>query len=356
DYESMNMMNLQVDAQNRLDAKYEGTRQLYVERVGLGGIYTIIGGIASGASGGDWISHMQGTYSAEIIRALARTPPQRFILEFEEKPIEFPCSFAQFRGINGRTDLELYLGLPHDQLTFTAGVNGYAADVKTELVVIDSMFDRIKSTTRDLRIREDAINPDKHTLSMETVSIDPGEYVVGIQAKQEEADRLGIYQPEVNVRDLSGPDLILSDIRICSDTESDIQPEITARDQLELKPYPFYFVKKSLPLTLYFEIYNLTPDAASASSYNRSITIEPADSDVPPLERMLVDLSRIITGQKSGSIAITDERISGKSSVYEMIVVDISQLIEQNSTITVTVEDNISGKSAVTVREIKIIQ
>ncbi|MFC1728783.1 tetratricopeptide repeat protein [candidate division KSB1 bacterium] len=329
-------------------------RELYIERIGLGGIYTVIGGKASNSR--DFMNDLVFEYITPVTKAFAEAPVLNFKIEFEESPLDFPFGFAQFRGRNGMTDLELYIGIPHEDIEFAEGINGFAADVETELTIIDSDFNRPVTRTRNLRIRTLQVSPDNHTLSLESLEMKPGDYKFGIQAIQINANKRGIYQPDLNVRDFSGTDLMVSDIRICSESDIEIQPVITSRDQLTLKPYPFSFVKKSQPLAMYFEIYNLSTAADGTSSYSMTYTITPAAIDAPPLEKALTNLGRFLTGKRSGSVAITEERTSGNTSVYEMVVIDISDLPEMDMVITITVEDNQSNKTAVSNIPVKVIQ
>ncbi|MFC1732046.1 GWxTD domain-containing protein [candidate division KSB1 bacterium] len=325
---------------------------LYVDRIHMGGIYAI----AATNSMGDFRQTLAFVYGPERDRAIASSPPQKHVLEFEETPLEFHYSYAQFRGADGDTEVELYTGIPHEQLEFSEGINGYAADVAAKLVVIDSTSNRVIEDSKDLRIRIPQVVPDIFTLDLQSLIIKPGEYTLGIQAHQEQANRLGIYQPEINIRDFSGDDLMISDIRICSEPELEVSTDIVSRSQLTLKPYPFNFVKKSQPLALYYEIYNLQANASGTSTYELTYTIAPAESDAPPLEKVLVNLGRFLIRRKSGSIAVTEERTVGRSSVFEMVVIDINELPEQSMLITVGVKDNLSGTVSESKLEVKIIQ
>ncbi|MFC1557378.1 GWxTD domain-containing protein [candidate division KSB1 bacterium] len=320
----------------------------HIDKMHLGGIY------AEMMSYGGEFALTEGQAMAD--KAIAESPPERYVKVFEETPINFHWSYAQFRGENEQTEIDLSLGLPHDQFDFTPGLNGFSANVETEVVLLDSTFIRQSDIRHSHAIKAPVVDSTKVLLSMETIELQPGEYRFGIQAKQENANKLGIYQPEITVRDFSGSELLISDILISSEPVHRTISVVNSRNELDLQPYPFPFVQKEQPLVLYFEIYNLMLDPGNRTSYDLTYTIEPAQPDIPRVESFLKKVGRFLTGQKYGQISIKEQRTGTGRTAHELVHVDISDIPEMDALITITVRDKISGQTAESTREIRIIK
>ncbi|MFC1557433.1 tetratricopeptide repeat protein [candidate division KSB1 bacterium] len=332
----------------------------YMDRGFLGGIYSRMAAFAfamqvdpAGWAGGS--VRIYSDMSMERDLAEANAPRQRFFLDFEEEPLDFYWSVEQFRGMGGETDVELNLGLPHKEIEFIGEPEAFTAEVETRLVIIDSVQVRQIDRTYPHYITFPKVTGTESLLSSEIVPLVPGEYRFGIQAKQEGAKKLGIYQPEITVRDFSGGGLMVSDIKMTVEQPRESIPVIRSREELELQPYPFPFVSRKEPLALYFEVYNLLTNPDDRAFYTLTYTIEPVPSDPPMVESFLRKLGRFLAGKRHPRISITQEREGTGRTAYELIYADISNINTMNALITVTVRDKMSRQTAGVMRAIKII-
>ncbi|MFC1730994.1 tetratricopeptide repeat protein, partial [candidate division KSB1 bacterium] len=325
----------------------------YIDRGYLGGIYARLA--AAAFAGGADFERVQYDVIMDKTKAEADAPRQKYVLEFEEEPISFFWSAAQFRGWGDETDVELYLGLPHEQLEFTEEPEGFSAEVESQVAIIDSTLVRQVDRAYPLFVSVTKVDRSKALLTKEVIGLVPGEYRFGIQMKQENANKLGIYQPEVTVRDFSGSELMVSDIKLSAERPGRTIPVIRSREELDLQPYPFPFVSKEQPLVLYFEVYNLMLDPDDRTSYSLTYTVEPAPAEAPAVESLINKLGRFLTGKRRASISITQERAGTGRTAYELIYADISDIPEMDALITVTVHDKTGGKTAESTQEIKII-
>ncbi|MFC1561468.1 tetratricopeptide repeat protein [candidate division KSB1 bacterium] len=288
--------------------------------------------------------------------AIANAPQQNFEIKFEEIPLDFPWSYAQFRGPGGSTAFEVYLGVPYDELEFEERGNEFAADIETSVVVLDSSGIRHDEVNRSRSITTQEVDDDKFALSLESFELTAGEYLFGVQAKQESANRLGIYQTAIPVRDFSADSLTVSDIRIDTETGDPSFAAITSREDLNMKPYPFPFVNKLLPLSMYFEIYNLSEDSNGNTAYTLEYTVLRDRTVQGNPVSFIRKIGRRLLFMSDGSISFTQERTGRDRDAVEFINIDAGNLPNAKMVITVTVTDKNSGQSAVSTRKIEFIK
>jgi len=288
--------------------------------------------------------------------AYAHAPPQNFTLRFRETPIDFPFSFCQFRGRDGMTDVEVSYAVPHEQLDFGIESNIPSVSVETKIVVQDSGRVRIDEAATTFTIPYDRDSGNGYTVGMEPFRLPAGDYRSGIQERQEEARRLGIYHVDQPVRDFTSDSLMISDIQLVSVPNPPEIAGVKSRKDLRTTPYPFPFARKSLPLLLYCEIYNLGSGAGGRSSYVVEYRVQRDKTASGGLGGMLKKLGRFITRSSGKFISISQERSGTSSDVNELILLDIGGIPDTDAVITVTVRDRISGSIVESTRNLKIIR
>jgi len=326
---------------------------LYRQRSFLGGIYAIIGSKIDGLE--DFARVLSFDYGSEVVKAIANSPAENYILEFEETPIVFPSVITQFKGPNGRADIEVYIGYPHDQYEFNVTQNGLTAHVETKIVISDSNRFLAGELNRNYTVKS-VTKEDNHSFGTEKLMLTPGSYKVGIQQKQVTANKLGIYQSELAVRDFRGEELMLSDIRIASGLRQADFSESDTRDKLEMLPYPFSTIPKNEPLLLYFEIYNLNLNQNGNTRYTLTYSIVKKELNISGLLGGLVKRLIDVVTQDPENILISTERTGSLTEVHELIALDLSSLDESDMTITVQIEDNVSGNITTISKDIKIVK
>jgi hypothetical protein len=214
--------------------------------------------------------------------------------------------------------------------------------------IFDTTYQEINYLERDYRIT----NVDS-TLQSEYFIIDemrsllkPGRYLMALDIRNNLNEKIGIYKINLHVRDYTSRQLTVSDIELSSSVSQQviIDKFIKPDTKLRVVPNPAGLSPKSKPLTIYYEIYDLTLDNDGRSSYEVSYTID-NKSKKNFFAKLFSGNSRISsTTLKTG--ASTLER--------EYIAFDISELPEGQAFLSVKVTDQISKKSAVSSVELKI--
>ena len=295
-------------------------------------------------------------YSNSELRtiAIANAPAQNFILDFEEEPLDFPWSYSQFKGEDGFTEIEVYIGVPLENLQFNEIEESPSVYVESHVVALDSNFARSDEITYSQLARSRDDNKDQYVLNMEILELRPGDYTFGIQLIQENTPLLGIYQPEITIKNYSADSLMISDIRISTGTRQAEFTDSDTRKQLTMKPYPFSYLYKSQQLVMYFEIYNLSLDRNNTTRYDIEYSIERDKSNTGTVTGLFKKIGGLFTGGSVEKISVTEQRRGTKTIVHELIALDISNLPEMNTNITISVEDKVSGEKSTSTRKITI--
>ncbi|MFC1555987.1 tetratricopeptide repeat protein [candidate division KSB1 bacterium] len=328
-------------------------RKLYFERLELGGVYAEIGGKSSIVN--DNITADLALFNIHKDEAIDKAPPQHFDNRISAIPINFPMILTQFRGDDGNTSVELYYGVPLDQLTFEeTGENTISAEYETHLVILDSMKTRIDELSRPNTLNAVATNSlrAQFYIGSELFEIASGKYTFGFELKQDDPLRMGLYQFEIPVKDFSSRELAISDLRVSSSNMAEEPRVVESREELSLRPYPFSSIRTAQPLLLYFEIYNLMLDPQGRSSYTIEYTIRKDQQK----SGFLTKVGRFLTRSSNELISFTQERNGDKRTSFELMNIDISRIKPSDAIISVTVTDNNIGEVVFSTRGIRILE
>ncbi|MFC1731807.1 GWxTD domain-containing protein [candidate division KSB1 bacterium] len=327
-------------------------RSLYIDRVYMGGIYGEIGGKAS--MGSDDFFLDLSLYNMRRDEATSTSPPQYYRYTIKAIPMSFPITMTQYRGTENSTMLDFYYGIPLGQLTYDQIAEGFSANVTTSLALLDTTYNRLHQVRRNktINVRSQRETTSRFSVGSESISIPPGTYIFGYEIKQEDPPRLGQYQFRLPIKDFSSDDLMLSDLRVSSESPDFQVVEIRSRNQLSLTPYPFSNVRQSMPLVLYYEIYNLVLNPDNVTSYTIEYSIQREMKGGNIFSR----LGRFITRKKGEQVSYLQERTGTSPTARELISIDISSIPESDAIITVTITDKNSGKQATVARRVTVIE
>jgi hypothetical protein len=173
--------------------------------------------------------------------------------------------------------------------------------------------------------------------------IPPGKYVAALEIRNNEKDRVGIYQFVVSVRDYSADTLMVSDIEIAQYVDNTITKEkfVKPKSTLKVVPNPAAGLLKTKPLTVYYEIYNLTLNDDGKSSYQISYSIKMADNP-----NFFGKITGVFSGKKEASTSSVTVKEGKSTSEKEYIGFDISELPSGVATLEIKVKDLHSGKES----------
>ncbi|MFC1556580.1 tetratricopeptide repeat protein [candidate division KSB1 bacterium] len=285
-------------------------------------------------------------------------PPEQFMYSYPEETYEIPVIVSQFQGDDETTELDIAYGIPYKEILFEQQATGRSADVNSAVLVNDTLGNRLSSEERLTKyLYRESNDPENDVVTgREQVAQKPGIRRIGVSIEQEASGRSGIRQFELPVRDFSGPDLEISDIMILASHDiPDIIPR-SSREDLHLTQYLYADIRKSTPLVLYYEIYNLNLDNNGQTAYEVTYSVQRLAVEGTVLERLVDKVGRILTGQDITEIKVSQRRFGYSSKALETISLDISALPAGRSTITVTITDKVSQQTKEISRIIQIIE
>jgi len=276
----------------------------------------------------------------------------------EENQLDVPVTYAQFRGPNNTTEIEMYYGIPLSQLRYGQGRNGFSAIVLTHLVVVDDQLVRNadEEGRKVFETRSTNMAPGSYYRDLELVTAAPGDYSYAFQIRQEREERLGLNQADLTVKDFSSSDLLISDIRIGVGRRQPNFNQDSPREDLRLSPYPFGNVSKSLSLVLYFEVYNFFVDPADNTQYTIEYIVEREKQSSGGLGGVFSKIGGIFGGNKVETITISEDRAGTLTSINELVALDISNFPEGSTLVSVSVEDHLRGTKVSSERRVVIVK
>ena len=237
--------------------------------------------VASRGSPLRFLQLMNDFSPASQVAAAAEKKPERYDTS-DLDPLNFYYEALSFRGKNGKTDLQINIGLPIDEVAMSS-------DPDTT-VVIERRIALVDDQNREAkRLREDVGIPiplglrGKSLIARDRIDIplSPGEYDLAVQMWRVNTNRLGNYREKVRLHDFSGDSLMLSDLQIAQHIEQPTSSNenqsdtTTARNKWRITSSPSRTFFLGTPIFVYFEIYNLTRDTFGQTHYQVAFAVAP---------------------------------------------------------------------------------
>jgi GWxTD domain-containing protein len=281
-------------------------------------------------------------------QSFSQSVKEKFDFNTGAEPLPINASFASFRSTN-TSRLDFYYMIPVQKLKFMPIENVYDKSFLTvKARIFDTTYQEMNYLEREYRVTHiDSTSQLEYFIIDELRSLlKPGTYLLALDIRNNLNDKIGIYKITLNVRDYASDQLVVSDIELSSSVSHQviIDKFIKPDTKLRVVPNPAGLSLKSKPLTIYYEIYNLTLDNDGRSSYEVSYAIESA-SGKNFFARLFSAKSRIVS---------TTVKTANSTTEREYIAFDISELPEGSAVLTVKVTDLLSKRSAVSKTELKI--
>ena len=280
----------------------------------------------------------------DIIRTeLVKKTPSHFPLKFEEKPLISGYKISTFRDRRRQTRNEIYYGLNLENIDFVQnGENeNFSSTLKFRTLFVDSDFNTVFQDSVISTFYADSTRKTGLAVNQYNKNLDPGEYTIFVEMSNPESNKLGVYTDKIFIDDYSVDTLILSDLQYSFEIREAVRGDKYLKNGLNITPYPFYEVRRTRPLYLYFEIYNLSRNNQGRTNYE--ITY-----DVKLLERKESIFKRLFKRDDNlkESISITRSEQGNMMNVFEYTSFDVSSLRVGKYELKVLIHDNVSGKTA----------
>ena len=217
---------------------------------------------------------------ASQIAAAATKEPERYDTS-DLDPLNFYYEALSFRGKNGKTDLQINIGLPIDEVAMS-GDPDTTVVVERRIALVDDRDREAKRLLKNVAIPLPPGLRGKSLIARDRIDIPlpPGEYDLAVQMWRIHTNRLGNYREKVRLHDFSGDSLMLSDLQIAQHIEEpppteSLSDTSSARDKWRITTSPSRTFFQGTPIFTYFEIYNLMRDTFGQTRYEVAFAVAP---------------------------------------------------------------------------------
>lgn len=287
-------------------------------------------------------------------RETIRETPERYAYTPPGPQFDLPYQTTTFRGGGGSTDLYVTYGLPiptYNESDPQIDVNGQVG-----LFLVSDARDLIAErretltglpTAQVTRFAETNL-----WIGTQELEAPSGPHELSLEFENETPRAVAVRQEDLNLRNYAGDAFELSDVMLAYNVEEAFggskAPGEIERDGLRIRPAPWRIFKRSQPLYLYFEAYNLTPAADGVARYEVEIDLAPKREG----GGLIGAVRRRLGGTPAGGVSVEfPAEVEGTdASTYQIL--DIDDKEPGNYTLTIRVRDTLTGERKTRTREL----
>lgn len=280
-------------------------------------------------------------------RETIRATPERYEYEAPGRQIELPYAVASFKGSDGNTDVYVNYAIPitdaydpsDEFIDITANAGMFVVADNRDILVERRRTIYGLPTTQVVRFDESNLWVDT-----EHMTTPPGEHEVSVEFETAGGGTVAVQRRSVDVHDFSGDRLAMSDILLSYRIEESFDGQAVSgsdilRQGLSIQPAPWTVFGTDQPIYIYFEVYNLLPDAEGVSRYEVEAELTPRESG----SRVGRALSGLFGGGGDGvstGVPISVEAVDDG----QYLILDAVNLESGLYTLKVTITDQVAGR------------
>jgi len=190
--------------------------------------------------------------------------------------LNFYYDLADFQSESGQTKLEVYYGIPPEQVEMEANADSAIIHVKCALALADEGHTTVYRSAQEFVYAGLAANfgdaRGSFVPEILTTEVPPGKYELQIQVKDMVSGRTGLYKQSLEVNDYAPETLHMSDIQLGSGFATEGQPKFQKGD-IWIIPMPTRTYGERQKVYAYFEIYNLNKNSFGQTSYKTQYNV-----------------------------------------------------------------------------------
>jgi GWxTD domain-containing protein len=309
---------------------------------------------------GDYQFWSSATGTDDVIKAgsLFRTQPEAYRYR-PERPIELPVVAAAFRGEGGQTDLVVRYAVPLDSLA----VPGQPLGLEAGAFLLDSLSRPQAEARRTVgrTVRAEHVAPGGVPFFADgfVLGAAPGPYTLAVEAEQASTKAVGLYRVGVEVPDLSGAALQMSDLLLAGRVEEAageaVPRGVVRRGGLDIVPLPWAVVPLGAPVYLYAETYGLARAPDGLYRYEIEAALDPVDE-----RGRLARVAGALTGglasrAPAGGLAVTFEATSDLPDAPLHPSLDLAGQAPGRYRLRLAIRDLVAGSVVRTERSVRLV-
>ncbi|MBK36506.1 MAG: hypothetical protein CME26_13390 [Gemmatimonadetes bacterium] len=266
-----------------------------------------------------------------VVARAASAQPDRY--RPPGKTLEFHFTTADFRGTPDRSRLEVYLGVPLQEV-----MAGGGETFERGVALFDSTWTPIYRRVVPLGFEVADLDVEAGTLAIDELALQvpPGKYYLGLQINHPQTHRQSGYTQELVVEAYDQPELSMSDIELAGHVEQD--STVVTKGGLRVVSLPSRTFKLGQPVIVYYEVYALQPDEFGQTNYRVDYRISAKEGKLSGI-RVLRALGRLLGIVEKSVVTISYERSGTEPDEHNYLEIDPGESKEGRYELTVTVTD-----------------
>ncbi|MSS71573.1 MAG: tetratricopeptide repeat protein [Candidatus Latescibacteria bacterium] len=259
-------------------------------------------------------------------------------------PLTFGTYPAGFRGQEGKTHLEVYTGIPLSQIAYQD--SGRIASLERSIALFDTTWREVLRAKDLLSFAASALSdtgagafiPD-----IRTFDLPPGDYHLAVQVTDRVSNRMQAYRQKVRLDRFGADSLQISDIELAQHVAPQTGSDPFVKNGLRVLPMPSRAYRRDQNPFLYYEVYNLRPDAAGQTRYRVDYIIRARRRENLGV-KILSTLGRLIgSDEQKGELTISYELNGTQQTDFLHVELNLQEARPGSHTIRVAVTDLNSG-------------
>ena len=295
-----------------------------------------------------YLARMTEHMPAVIYQQAVSTSPDFYRLGLPGDILNFYYDLAHFRGPDGQTNLEIYYGIPPEQVEIEQEADSSFIHVQLAVALANEGHTSIYRTTDEFAYRgaqvPSTIEQGSFVPEIIKTQVPPGKYELQVQMKDLISGRTGLYRQELQVRDYQIPELQVSEIQLASSIAEDGATKFLKED-VWIIPMPTRSYAATQNVYAYFEIYNLTKDTFGQTRYKTEYRIRSSAMPAVGVFGAVATGLRTIFRTSKPQVAITNELTGRDADEREYVEIVLNKVRPGVNALEIVVTDLISGKS-----------
>ena len=298
------------------------------------------------------INEFLSMHGDNVSAEASRGESSHYIQDFATFPINFFYYPASFRGADGKTRLELYYGLPANDIARSKQRGGDDLIVFDRAIALyDSMWNEVYREIDQMTFRvptDQQANEGAFIPGIVPVDLAPGDYWMSLQIRDRLSGKSQVYKQWIVLDDYAPRDeLQISDIELAFYVgETLAEDGEFYKNGLKVIPMSSKAFQRDQNAFVYFELYNLARDSFGQSKYQIEYTVLSHTARSTPA-KILRGLGRILRVVESDQeVKVSFEQTGDGETDIAYVELDIRESRPGGQMVKVKVTDLLTDVSA----------